>query len=177
MSAPPAAVYDESDYTLPWIGQFILFNISANKGWPANLVKQELSSRYISADSIDSVFVAIGLKDERERRMYRTKSMSENGEEACKLVEAFLLEAADNFPNAQVTWLGLGKLKSTAKRYNHIENIVSVGLERSWPERIHFFNIFQQLENVDIKNLYGHLNTLGSKKIINRIEKLLRKWK
>ena len=167
-------VLSKPDPTFPWLGHFIFHNLEANNGFPIEVL-QLLNQKEIPCERISKILIVIGMKDELYRSVYRNKTFVDNVEDACSLVETFLQEASNNFPEADVIWLGLGKLKSTSEKYSHINNVAVNAQQREWPERIHFDNIFHGIRNCDIKDKYGKLNVAGVKKIVAELERAITK--
>jgi hypothetical protein len=173
ITIPPRDPFDVIDPALPWVGHIIQHNLSVNKPWPAELVNGVLQQFCMIPEQISSVLIVAGLKDERLRNMYRNKSSEDNAVEACNLVDYFLREVKEQFSNAQIVWLGLGKVKANATTYRHIETVVEQAEKRVWPIGIKFRNIFHKVDNSDIKNHYGQLSVSGNRKVMTILKDVL----
>jgi hypothetical protein len=175
ITIPPRNPHATIEPTLPWIGHIIHHNLSVNKPWPAELVDTILTPYRVKPEQISSVYIVAGLKDERSRNMYRNKSSEDNAIEACNLVEYFLKEVREQFTNSQIVWLGLGRVKTNATTFRHIETVVEQAAKRAWPYGIRFENIFHKVDNSDIKNHYGQLNVSGNRKVMTMLKSILKR--
>lgn len=168
-----SVIIDKPVKNFPWVGQFIFHSASSNKRFPEFEIVEQLRAENRTVEDINKIYVIIGMKDERARIMYRTKSSKDLAEEACTLIEKYLLDYSNVFPNSEIIWLGVGKLRTTTEKHSHVEEIIKQAIERSWATPIKFINIFESLNNGDIKNMYGNLTLRGSKKIANALEHIL----
>lgn len=168
-----SVIIDDPDPLFPWLGQLIIPNLRANDGFPSAATVL-LNNRNIPCTDIAKVFCIVGMKDEIYRTLYKTKSVEENSEDACVLVEYFLKEASDIFPNAEIVWLGTGRLKTASPKYQHITNVISHACKRQWIESVRFENLFSELNDRDVKDHYGNLNTQGVRKIVKTLQHCLR---
>lgn len=166
-------IIDDPDPFFPWLGQFIIPSLRANDGFPS-AVTGLLNNRNIPYTDISKVFCIIGMKDEIYRTLYKTKTVDENNEDANILIEFFLKGASDNFPLAEIVWLGPGQLKTVSPKYQHLNGVVSYASRRQWPVSVRFENLFGELNDKDIKDHYGNLNTQGVRKIVKALEHCLR---